>query len=305
MIPKNITNLIDEKAKELNKDAFHHANEVSLIIKQLNNHINEIVSLSEKRIEMLLDHLVGFFTITLDIPLDKNTKIVRAVKFEEIKFKTPCYDEVSRLSYIPKSSEITPRLGRLNKQGSSIYYACISNKSQGIDVVLSEIKVLENETINILNSTLTEELFVRYIGVFDHLRRGVKPPFTIHPLFEEVYNYEKKMFHEYIMIAFGLCDTFFSDILRRKEHGKLFEVTSVLSSLFLEGDKVDGILYSSVQAEGAPILAIKPESIDKKVKHTDTVCLRVDKCFGYAIYYATTLYNGKIITDKINWTERK
>lgn len=305
MIPKNITDLIDKKAQELNKDVFYHANEVSLIIRQLNEHIDEKISLSENRIEMLLDHLVGFFTITLDIPLNKNTEILRAVKFEEVKFTTPCYSDVSRLSYIPKCSKKVPNLGRLNKHGDSIYYACLSNKSQGIDVVLSEIKVLENETVNILNSTSIEELFVRYIGVFDHLRRGVKPPFEIHPLFEEVYNYEKKMFNEYTMIAFGLCDTFFSDILRRKEHGKLFEVTSVLSSLFLEGDKVDGILYSSVQAEGAPILAIKPDSIEKKVKHSNAICLRIDKCFGYAMYYATTLYNGKIVKDKINWTEGK
>ncbi len=89
MISKKITNLIDAKAKELNKDAFDHANEVSLIIKQLNEHINEVISLSEEKIEILLDYLVDCFTIPLDIPLDKNTKIISA-------------------------------LGRLNKQGHSI-----------------------------------------------------------------------------------------------------------------------------------------------------------------------------------------
>lgn len=297
MIEKNIIDFIDARAKELNEAPIYHASNVSLIIKQLNDHIDEKISLSEKRIEMLLCELIDGFTIPINDYLKKDIKITRAVKFEEIKFDKPCYDKVSRLSYIPKNSGITPSLGRLNKQGKSMYYACLSNESQGVDVVLSEIKALDGETVNILNSTLVEELTVRYIGVFDHLRRGIKHPFEVHPLYEEVHNYQKGMFNEYIMLAFGLCDTFFSDIFRRKEHGKLFEVTSVLSSKFLENNKVNAIIYSSVQAEGAPILAIKTESI-KKIKHTDAICFKVNKCFGYAAYNATPLYDGEIIKKK-------
>ena len=75
----------------------------------------------------------------------------------------------------------------------------------------------------------------------------------------------------------------------------------MLASLFLDDEHVDGLLYLSVQAEGSPVLVIKPSSIDDKIIHNKAKCLKVNKCFGYAIYYAETLYRGTIINDKIEW----
>lgn len=107
-IDENIKKLIKAKAKEMNPDALYYCNSVSTVINQLNDYIENRNNISEERISFLLDHLVGYYTITLDIPLDKGLKILRAVKFNNID-KKPCFSEVSRLSYIPKNL-ISPHL---------------------------------------------------------------------------------------------------------------------------------------------------------------------------------------------------
>ena len=152
-ISNNIKDLIDQKANELNPDALFFCNYVSIIIKQLNGFIAGEICLSEERIESLLDHLVGNYTITLDIPLDSGTKVLRAVKFDSLD-KKPCFSEVSRLSYIPEKSKIVPQIGRLNKYGEPMFYGCIyfNDNFGGINVAFSEVNALKNERINILKS---------------------------------------------------------------------------------------------------------------------------------------------------------
>ena len=69
-------NLIKAKAKEMNPKALYCCNSVSIIIKQLNDYIDGRNNLNEERIASLLDHLVGYYTVTLDIPLDAGLKIL-------------------------------------------------------------------------------------------------------------------------------------------------------------------------------------------------------------------------------------
>src|SRR5574344_1008286 len=109
MLEDNLIQLIDRKASEMNPDALYCCNSVSTIIKQLNGYIEGGINLSEERVSFLLDYLVGYYTITLDIPLDKGLKIIRAVKFNNLEEK-PCFDKVSRLSYIPNNSSIVPSI---------------------------------------------------------------------------------------------------------------------------------------------------------------------------------------------------
>jgi len=243
---RKIKSLIDRKAEAENPDALEYCNEVSLIIKKFNSFIDGNLDLSSAIIKRNLAYLVAQFTITLDMPLPKDSKIARAVKFEESKWNTkPYYQDVSRLSYIPKDSKVIPKIGRLNVHNKAMYYACLIQSDNHINVVLSEVKVLENEIVNILESTIKETFFVRYIGVYDYFRRGVNPSFNVHCLYKEIYNYLKDRFDEYLFTAYGLCDSFFSDILRRKSSPRLYEVTSILASLFLNDEHVDGLLYLS------------------------------------------------------------
>ncbi|UOG91176.1 MAG: hypothetical protein L3K52_13310 [Candidatus Thiothrix sulfatifontis] len=83
-LDQKIKSLIDTKASTINHKAFYHAQFASTIINQLNDFIDGKLILSEERIVALLDHLVGYYTITLDIPLSIDTKILRAVKFDRL-----------------------------------------------------------------------------------------------------------------------------------------------------------------------------------------------------------------------------
>jgi len=304
-IEEDVKKLIKYKAKEMNPNALHCCNSVSIITKQLNDYIDGIINLNKERIASLLDHLVGYYTITLDIPLDNGLKILRAVKFNNLE-KKPCFSELSRLSYIPQNSNITPFIGRLNKYGKSIFYGCLyfNDNFGGYNVAFSEVNALKNEKINILKSETSAEIKVNYIGIYDYIKRESKPYFLseeMYSYFKAVYEYEEKMFDKYVFAAFQLCDAFFSDILKRKESDRLYIVTSILASHFLEGDRVDGLIYTSVKAEGAPVIAINPLSVDSKISHKKAVSFEIQENYGYAMYKANPLYQGVVNGKIINW----
>jgi hypothetical protein len=305
-IEEGIKNLIETKANEMNPNALYCCNSVSIIIKQLNDYIDGSINLSKERITSLLDHLVGYYTITLDIPLDKGIKILRAVKYDNLEEK-PCFSEVSRLSYIPQNSKVVPSIGRLNIYGQSIFYGCVyfNDDFGGYNVAFSEVNSLKNERINILKSETTAEINVNYIGIYEHIKRESKPYFLskeVYSYFKSVYEYEEKIFEKYVFVAFQLCDAFFSDILRRKESERLYIVTSILASHFLEGDRVDGLIYASVKAEGSPVIAIKPSSVDSKISHKEAVSFEIQENYGYAMYKANPLYQGAVNGEVINWS---
>jgi hypothetical protein len=306
-IEDNIKTLIEIKAKEMNPISLHCCNSTSEIIKQLNNYIDGVINLNKERITYLLDHLVGYYTITLDIPLDAGLKILRAVKFNNLEEK-PCFSEVSRLSYVPEKSNITPTIGRLNKYGKSIFYGCVyfDDNFGGYNVAFSEVDALKNERINILKSETSSEIKVNYVGIYNHVKRGSKPyfmPERTYSYFKCIYEYEEQIFDKYVFTAFQLCDAFFSDILRRKESKRLYIVTSILASHFLEGDRVDGLIYTSVKAEGYPVIAIKPSSVDSKITHKEAVSFEIQEKYGYATYKANPLYQGIINGKTINWSQ--
>ena len=306
IISKNITELIDRKSNEMNSQALFCCDSVATTIKQLKGFIDREINLSESRIKALLDNLVGYYTITLDIPFDSGNKILRAVKFDDIE-KKPCFNEVSRLSYIPKNSQILPKTGRLNKYGESIFYGCIyfNDSFGGVNVAFSEINALKNERINILKSETINEIKVNYIGIYDYIKREIKPYFLseeTYNYFRAVYEYAESKFNKYLFVAFQLCDAFFADILRKKESNRLYLVTSILASFFLDGNRVDGLIYTSVKAEGSPVIAIKPASVDSKISHKKAISFEIQESYGYAIYKAKSLYHGVVDGDIINWS---
>ncbi len=305
MLEDKLVNFIDSKASEMNSNALYHCDFVSTTIKQLNDFIDGKVNLSLERIVSLLDHLVGYYTITLDIPLDTGLKILRAVKFDNLE-KKPCFSEVSRLSYIPPNSKIVPSIGRLNKYGESIFYGCVyfNDNFGGYNVAFSEVSALKNERVNILKSETISEIKVNYVGVYYYIKRESKPYFMsddVYSYFKAVYEYGETKFNEYVFLGFQLCDAFFADILRRRESGRLYIVTSVLASLFLEGNRVDGLIYTSVKAEGTPVIAIKPLSVDSKISHKEAISFEIQESYGYAMYKANSLYRGVVNGEKINW----
>ena len=305
MLDEKITKLIDTKASEMNSEAPFCYASVSKIIEQLNCFIDGKVDLTEEEIDYSLDFLIGYYTITLDFPLDAGLKILRAVRFTN-PTKKPCFSEVSRLSYIPKSSSIIPSRGRMNKRGDSLFYGCIyfNDFSGGFNVGFSEINALKNDKVNILKSKTISEIKVNYVGIYDLIKREEKPYFLMEEAYtylKEVYEYQERKFDKHVFLAFQLCDKFFNDILRRRKSGNLYIVTSILASHFLDRDEVDGLIYTSVKVDGSPVIAIKPSSIDRKLLHKEATSYEIQECYGQEIFKAKPLYKGAVNGETIDW----
>lgn len=307
----NTNDYIDNVAKELNSKASECLNNVSAITKQLNSFIDGNLEISDKGIEERLDYLIANFTITLDLPIPIDLHIIRARKFEEGKDEKPCFEDVSKLSYPPES--FAP-LGRCNKKGKSIFYACVCvNKSAcRNNVAFSEVNALAGERINLLESKSTKIINLRYVGIWNHVVRNVKPYFLHEEqwkAYHDAYTRMEVKFHKDLLGAYYLCDAFFADILRRKGSERLYKVTSTLTAMYLEGTeadgilyKADGILYTSVKSEGSPVVALSTEAVDAKLVHISTESCEVLKDYGYAQYSTKILYKGSIEEGDTNIT---
>jgi len=305
-IDTNIKEQIEANADFLNPNHNSNLNDVSTFIHQLNNFIDGKLELSVKGIEERLDLLIGYYTLTLDFPQPKGIKILRARKFEEgSRDNNPYFKKVDQLSYPPSKFS---SLGRCNKKGESVFYGCLYTDEikGGINVAFSEINALESERINILKSISTDTINLRYIGIYNHIFRDLKPYFLNDGVWEDlkaVDAYMKKKFEEDIFLAYQLCDAFFADILRRKGSEKLYYVTSVLSAMYLESGKADGILYTSVKSEGSPVVALSICAVHSKIKYVKTESFEIVKSYGYAKYRAKKLYDGEIEKSyNIKWT---
>lgn len=304
-IAQKIQKFIDQRAKEMNRSSINHLKQVSVMIGQLNDYIGGVVHLTPKRIESLMNHLLGWYTITLDLPIPGNPglKLLRARKFTG-KDSKPCFPKVQDLSYIADKKIVSQ--GRLNKDGDSIFYGCIyfNDSFGGINVAFAEVDALQFERVNILRSKTNADIKVRFPGIFDYIRRETKPYFLGEEAFsygKRIYEYTESKFDQNLFSAFLLCEAFFSDILRRKHSPRLYDVTSVLGSMLMEDD-VDGVIYLSVQAEGSPVIALKTASVKMKVIHNSAESFEINDVYGYALYHATPLYQGDVKQEqKIEW----
>jgi hypothetical protein len=305
MLKKDDKDFIDMKAKDLNNKDYSVAENISEIISALNAFINTDIDIKDTEIEEYLDTLIGYFTTTLHIPLIAGLKILRARKFNT---QYHLEKEVKKLSYISKekSSDLC-EMGRMNRDRESVYYGCIyfrDDNTAGVNVGFSEIDAKPNQIVNVLRSEVNKDLNVLFIGIYDYIFRERCPYFISEDTFnyfKVVYEYQKKAFSDDVFLAHQLCDTFFSDILRKNEHGNLYKITSKLSNLFWEGKDIDGIIYTSVKAEGSPVIAIKTDSVDNKLSHIKADCYEIQKDFGYAFYRAKHTHSGKVNGDSIDW----
>ena len=86
-----------------------------------------------------------------------------------------------------------------------------------------------------------------------------------------------------MLLAYDLTDWFFADILSRKGSKSLYQVTSTLGSVFMSGNS-DGVLYTSVQAKGEPVVALIPSSVDSKIEHQFVCNIMIEECYGYEFF---------------------
>jgi hypothetical protein len=276
----------------------------STYIRQLNDHINDTCKLTTHEIATKVDYLAGCLTITLDNPLQE-------IEFLRVRHcEGQNFGNVDDLSYIKQSTDTFPKAGRLNQTGQALFYASVAVKQDDIAlrVVLSEAQAKELDRLNVLRSHQAggTDLNLRIIGMWDHVRRDEKP-YYLDPKIFDYYKmarvYMAKKFDPKLQLAYELTDRFFADILSREGSESLYQVTSVLSDVFLT-EKCDGVLYSSVKANGEPVVALKPKAVDDKLEHQFATEVLIEKSFGYEFYQFKTLArtsNLDKVTGKIEW----
>ncbi|MBM7072169.1 hypothetical protein JQC92_09035 [Shewanella sp. 202IG2-18] len=294
--------LIDSKAEDLNRQG-DLAGYVASKIDLLNAYIDQQIELSESQIEDMLSELVGFFSTSLHIPLEPGLKILRARAYKTMQLE----QNVSQLSYIAEEYSDKAGIGRLNEQGHPVYYGCIYfSGNGGVNVAFSESNSKVGDTVNVLRSELSDVINVYYVGIYDHVRRQSKPRFMPEEMFDlfcKVNQYQEKKYTNSVFLAHILCDAFLSDILRRKENGNLYKVTSKLLYIFTEDNRTDGIIYTSVKSEGDPVVALKISMVDDKMVHNSCDCYRIEHDYGYALYKAAHTHTGSIQSNNlVTWT---
>lgn len=294
--------LLDQKAREECGDkALLYS---STYIQQLKDHINGTHKLTNNEIEAKMDYLAGCLTITLDNPLQE-------LEFLRVRLcEGQNFGSVEDLSYIKRTTDFFPKVGRLNQTGQALFYASVAVKQNdtALRVVFSETGAKELDRLYVLRShqITGSELNLRIIGIWDQVRRDEKPYY----LSKDVFAYYKKtreyMFQNFdpkLLSAYELTDRFFADILSRNGSESLYQATSALSSVFFDG-KCDGVLYSSVKAKGEPVVAILPSAVDAKVEHQFVCDVSVQKCYGYEFFAYKTIAKTSSIdvaTRKLSW----
>ncbi len=282
---------------------------LSICIQQLNSYIDNDIGLSSNAIYNKLKWMFSDFSFNFIYKLNEKTVLRRARKFEEKNSSSYCFKNTQELSYIQDSAKAT--MGRLNKVQQSMYYGVISDLHfNQFDTALSEINADEFDYINILDSETIKPLTTLYIGAFDLFIKNKEVPTWIHSYSHDIYKVFQDKCHEHhnnaLLNSYILCSAFFADILSRKKHGNLYEVTSILSSIIFEAKEVDSIIYESVQVKSAPSIAIRPEAVDKKIKHTDAISFHVTSNLGYGIYYGKEINKGVVThCGCINWEQNE
>ena len=301
-LSQDIVNIIDEKSiKECGDTVLQRT---VIYIQQLIAHMIGHNQLSKLDIESILDSLMRYTTLTIDFPVN-DLEFLRARRCESNNF-----EHIDELSYIKNVTASFPAKGRLNRAGEAIFYASlvIKNDDSALYVVLSETKAKELDQLNILRSHQKndEDLSLRMIGIWDEVRKDRKPSYLAENIFsyyKEAWALMQTKFNSKLFYAFQLTDRFLADVMAQEGSEKLYEVTSIASYIFLDSDKIDGILYSSVEAKNAPAIALKPCAVNRAIEFQWVTDVRVIKHLGYEFYLYDTIKKTNFIdsSGKLNW----
>lgn len=303
----NIKNTIINRVAEPIEKSQEDLLQVSIYIQQLNNFIDGQIELSENKIYIMLKWLSSNFCLNLIYLLEENIVFLRrARKFEERSSSSYCFTELQDLLFVPEEKKDMVDIGRMNKAKTPMYYGVISHSYfNKFDTALSEIDAKELDYINILDSKLKKSIKSLYIGGFDLFIKGKEIHTWVHPYYQEAYQMLsdkcKEKNNDFLLKSYSLCSAFFADTLSRKKHGRLYEVTSTLSSILFETTHLDSIIYESVQIEGTPVIVIKPSVVTKALEHETVISFKILSNLGYGIYYGEQVNRGKVVNNQLEW----
>ncbi|MEC4723318.1 hypothetical protein RY831_29625 [Noviherbaspirillum sp. CPCC 100848] len=300
------------RINDLNRTPSVHIAAVQEIVTTLKTHIEGERSLTHADISSRVSELTKYtLGVPVPIPLNSNTAFTRGVKYTE-EDGGSLYKSASRLSYIPASLAHRSRQGRLNKAGESMFYASLATSENSVSTVLAEIDATAGDIVNLLYSVTNgephEALHVIPIGIMDYFRRGMAEPFSLHPMFRELYQLHRDTLHPSNLEAVHLCDEFLNGVLTARAEDTtnsdgcaLYDVTCALASDFLSFPQLDGILYQSTKSHNFPNVALRPASVDEKLRYTATAAYRVVERTGDTQFVLRSLGNGIVDDDQINW----
>ncbi|MEZ8358392.1 hypothetical protein AB6C56_21445 [Vibrio splendidus] len=307
-----IFNRIEQWVSGLNKEASKHIDIVKNITIKLEKHVSNTECLQENEIDTYVSDLISKYTVLapVTVPLASSMPLIRAVRYEETEGYG--YDNVSRLSYIPSESHITPKLGRLNKKGNSLFYACLGEHTNSIDTMLLECRAEDGEIFNVLHCVTDTEcsktvhrfppaLYLVPIGINDYFRRDSLDPFGVNQDYRDMYDFIHSIALPEISRALHICDEFLTSILAQPESGNLYEITSVIAEKCLQSEQIDGVLYPSTQSSAHPNVAIKTKSVDRKLIYGRASSICVFKNAPNGSYHIENLGRGVIYSDRIEW----
>lgn len=292
---KEIDDYLENRTSINIEESLEELIEVSSLSKRLSDFIDNKLELSSKEIQNKIQRLISHFTINLVYELDSKIALRRARRFTAKKTLIPfCFDNLEDMLYVPESKKSIIPLGRFNK-----------NEECFFETAISEINGIELDYINILDSIPTKHLEVVYIGVFDQLSRNKELPKWIDKYYYETYlQFKKKCLEKdnrYLFESYLLSNAFFADITQRNGSERLYEVTSIISSILLAYDNVDAIVYESVKVKNSPAIAIKPKVVDSCLVHKEVCSIRINENLGYGIYYAESINKGIITNNNLDW----
>ncbi len=197
------------------------------------------------------------------------------------------------------------KYNRCNTKENSAYYAALN-----IETALLESNAEEGELYQVLEMSPKENTLLNtvIVGWLDYLRRHNSPP----PLLRALHNNQAKTAKELIeeIAPEGatkqiLFDAFIADQFRKivpndKDEG--YRATALYSSLMLENDRFEQILYPSVANFGGWNVAIRPDLVTECLEVSSVHLIRVDQDLGYGMYDCTVVGQGSLSGSEITWT---
>jgi RES domain-containing protein len=192
--------------------------------------------------------------------------------------------------------------GRCNTKENSAYYAALD-----IETALLECNAEEGELYQVLELTPKKDIQLNtvIVGWLDYFRRHNAPP----PLLTALHNNQAEAVIELIEKTTSeeatkqiLFDAFITDQFRKiVSNDEEYRTTALYSSLLLETDRFEQILYPSVANYGGWNVAIRPDLVTERLKISSVHLIRVDKVLGYGMYDCTVVGRGTLSGGAITW----
>lgn len=194
--------------------------------------------------------------------------------------------------------------GRCNTKENSAYYAALD-----IETALLEIKAKERELYQVLELSPKKDILFEtvIIGWLDYYRRHNSPPPLLTTLSDNQAKAARKLIENTTpedatkQIVF---DAFIADQFRKivsRNRNDEYRATALYSSLMLESDLFEQILYPSVANFGGWNVAIRPDLVTERLEVSSVYLIQVDKDLGYGMYDCTVVGRGELSGSKITW----